>query len=230
MQASTSSGARSPSAEATSELASSRRIGRANRSHTPSIRGPRRTGRATIASTSKSTARPAATAFIAPAVSSQQVDQYYQSHQKDYQVPDEVKVRHILIKVPAGADAKTDAAARQKAEDLLKQIKSGGNFAALATANSDDPGSKVQGGELGMIQRGVTVPEFEKAAFSLQPGQTMPVRTPINKQHIASSRHQASISSALIMRVVIGLRPRTSSKSVRPKSTTTVGTTIRSAS
>src|SRR5580698_405246 len=107
----------------------------------------------------------------APAVSSQQVDQYYQSHQKDYQVPDEVKVRHILIKVPAGADAKTDAAARQKAEDLLKQIKGGADFGALAKANSDDPGSKEQGGELGMIQRGVTVPPFEKAAFSLQPGQ-----------------------------------------------------------
>jgi peptidyl-prolyl cis-trans isomerase D len=104
-------------------------------------------------------------------VTNQQVEQYYQAHQKDFQVPDEVKVRHILIKVPAGADAKTDAAAKQKAEDLLKQIKAGGDFAALAKANSDDPGSKEQGGDLGMIQRGVTVPAFEKAAFSLQPGQ-----------------------------------------------------------
>ena len=111
----------------------------------------------------------------APAVTSQQVEQYYQGHQKDYQVPDEVKVRHILIKVPAGADAKTDAAAKQKAEDLLKQIKGGADFAALAKANSDDPGSKEQGGELGMIQRGVTVPAFEKAAFELQPGKTSDV-------------------------------------------------------
>src|ERR1700721_1117443 len=107
----------------------------------------------------------------APPVSDQQVQQYYQAHQKDFQVPEEVKVRHILIKVPAGADAKTDAAAKQKAEDLLKQIKGGADFAALAKANSDDPGSKEQGGELGMIQRGVTVPAFEKAAFDLQPGQ-----------------------------------------------------------
>ena len=68
-------------------------------------------------------------------------------------------------------DAKTDAAARQKAEDLLKQIKGGADFAQLAKANSDDPGSKEQGGELGMIQRGVTVKEFENAAFGLQPGQ-----------------------------------------------------------
>jgi peptidyl-prolyl cis-trans isomerase D len=105
-------------------------------------------------------------------VSSQQVEQYYQAHQKDFQVPDEVKVRHILIKVANGADAKTDEAAKQKAEGILKQVKAGGDFAALAKANSDDPGSKEQGGELGMIQRGVTVPPFEKAAFDLKPGQT----------------------------------------------------------
>ena len=105
-------------------------------------------------------------------VSSQQVEQYYQQHQKDFQVPEEVKVRHILIKVAAGADSKTDAAAKAKAEGILKQIKAGGDFAALAKANSDDPGSKEQGGELGMIQRGVTVPAFEQAAFSLQPNQT----------------------------------------------------------
>ena len=78
----------------------------------------------------------------APPVTNQQVEAYYQQHQKDFQVPEEVKVRHILIKVDQGADAKTDAAAKQKAEDLLKQIKGGADFAALAKANSDDPGSK----------------------------------------------------------------------------------------
>ena len=106
-----------------------------------------------------------------PAVPDQQVLQYYQGHQKDYQVPEGVTVRHILIKVDAGADPKIDAAAKQKAEALLKQIKGGADFAALAKANSDDPGSKEQGGELGMIQRGVTVPPFEKAAFALEAGQ-----------------------------------------------------------
>ena len=87
----------------------------------------------------------------------------------------QVKVRHILITVPPGADAKTDAAAKAKAEDLLKQIKNGGNFADLAGKNSDDPGSKTQGGELGWLDPGKTVPEFDKAAFSLAPGQTSEV-------------------------------------------------------
>jgi peptidyl-prolyl cis-trans isomerase D len=107
-----------------------------------------------------------------PQVTDAEVQAYYTAHQDEYQIKDQVKVRHILIAVPAGADAKTDAAAKAKAEDLLKQIKSGGNFADLASKNSDDPGSKTQGGELGWLDPGKTVPEFDKAAFSLAPGQT----------------------------------------------------------
>src|SRR5260370_752420 len=80
-----------------------------------------------------------------PQVSDADVQAYYNAHQDQYQVKEQVKVRHILIAVPSGADSKTDAAAKAKAEDLLKQIKSGGNFADLAPKNSDHPGSKGQG-------------------------------------------------------------------------------------
>ena len=107
-----------------------------------------------------------------PQVTDAEIQVYYNAHQQQYQVKEQVKVRHILIAVPAGSDAKTDAAAKAKAEDILKQIKAGGNFAELAAKNSDDPGSKTQGGELGWLDRGKTVPEFDKAAFTLAPGQT----------------------------------------------------------
>lgn len=107
-----------------------------------------------------------------PQVSDADIQAYYNQHQSQFQVKEQVKVRHILISVPNGADSKTDAAAKAKAEDLLKQIKGGANFAELATKNSDDPGSKSQGGELGWLDRGRTVPEFDKVAFSLAPGQT----------------------------------------------------------
>jgi peptidyl-prolyl cis-trans isomerase D len=107
-----------------------------------------------------------------PQVTDAELQAYYNQHLAQFQVKEQVKVRHILIAVPPGADAKADAAAKAKAEDLLKQIKSGGDFADLASKNSDDPGSKVQGGELGWLDRGKTVPEFDKAAFSLAPGQT----------------------------------------------------------
>ena len=100
-----------------------------------------------------------------PQVSDADIQTYYNTHQAQFTVKEQVKVRHILIAVPAGADAKTDSAAKAKADDLLKQIKAGGNFADLASKNSDDPGSKTQGGELGFLDRGRTVPEFDKTAL-----------------------------------------------------------------
>jgi peptidyl-prolyl cis-trans isomerase D len=85
-----------------------------------------------------------------------------------FRTPERVQVRHILIK----SDASNDAAMKAKAEGILKQIQAGGDFAKLAKENSQDTASAAQGGELGFIVKGQTVPEFEKAAFSLQPGQT----------------------------------------------------------
>ena len=106
-----------------------------------------------------------------PKVSDADIQRYYNEHQQQFSVPEEVRVRHILIAVPQKADAKTVAAAQAKAEDILKQLKNGANFADLAKKYSDDPGSKTQGGELGFIQHGATVPAFDQTAFSLLPGQ-----------------------------------------------------------
>jgi len=113
----------------------------------------------------------------AAAVTEQDLQAYYDQHRDEYRVPEQVKVSHILIKTPLPAPgAKVDdnavEAARKKAEDILKQVKSGGDFAKLAEKNSDDTVSAKKGGELGWIGRGRTVPEFEKAAFSLAKGET----------------------------------------------------------
>ena len=102
---------------------------------------------------------------------------YYDQHRDEFRVPEQVNVRHILIKTPLpGPDGKVDTKgaeeARKKAEDVLKQIKAGGNFAELAKKYSEDPGSAKNGGSLGWIGKGRTVPEFEKAAFSLPKGGT----------------------------------------------------------
>jgi peptidyl-prolyl cis-trans isomerase D len=107
----------------------------------------------------------------------QEIQQYYNSHQSEYATPEQSKSRHILIKVAQGADAKTDAEAKAKAEGLLKQIQGGANFADLAKKNSDDPGSKDSGGELGFAQRGHMVPEFDSAIFSQKIGDARIVKT-----------------------------------------------------
>jgi len=113
----------------------------------------------------------------ATTVTDQDLQAYYDQHREEFRVPEQVKVAHILIKTPLPApgakeDEKAIADARAKAEDVLKQVKAGGDFAKLAGQYSDDPGSAKNGGELGWIGRGRTVPEFEKAAFSLGKGQT----------------------------------------------------------
>ncbi len=101
---------------------------------------------------------------------------YYDNHRDQYRVPEQVKVSHILIKTPLpGPDGKVDekgvAEAQQRAADLLKQLKNGAKLEDLARKYSEDPGSAKQGGSLGWIGRGQTVPEFEKVAFSLPKGQ-----------------------------------------------------------
>src|SRR5205085_2401897 len=109
-------------------------------------------------------------------VTQQDLASYYDQHRDEYRVPEQVNVRHILFKTPApGPDGKVDQkavdAARAKAEDALKQVKAGGNFADLAKKYSEDTSAK-EGGALGWIGRGKTVAEFEKAAFALPKGGT----------------------------------------------------------
>jgi peptidyl-prolyl cis-trans isomerase D len=109
-------------------------------------------------------------------VSPDDLRSYYDQHRDQYRMPEQVKVSHILIKTPLpGPDGKVDEKgtieAQRRAEDLLKQLKSGAKLEDLAQKYSEDPGSAKQGGSLGWIGKGQTVPEFEKTAFSLPKGQ-----------------------------------------------------------
>ena len=84
--------------------------------------------------------------------------------------------QHILVQVPPNSTPDVEAQKRRKAEQLLPQARSAGTrFGQLASANSDDPGSKVQGGTLGLTARGQFVPAFEDAAWQLKPGEVSAV-------------------------------------------------------
>jgi peptidyl-prolyl cis-trans isomerase D len=114
-------------------------------------------------------------------VSQDELQAYYNQHLDEYRAPEQVNVRHILIKTPLpGPDGKVDQkglqAAQQKADDILKQLQAGANFADLAKKDSEDTASAKNGGSLGWIERGrFPSPDVEKAAFSLPKGGTSDV-------------------------------------------------------
>ncbi len=103
-------------------------------------------------------------------ISDDLLKQQYMASIQQYQVPNRVHVEHILLMTVGKTDAEVEEI-KKKADDVLKQVKRGGKFEDLAKKYSEDPGSKDKGGDLGWITQGQTVPEFEKAAFSLSPGQ-----------------------------------------------------------
>jgi peptidyl-prolyl cis-trans isomerase D len=132
-----------------------------------------------------------------PQISQQDVQQYFTQHQAEYAVPEQARSRHILIKVAAGDDDLADAAAKAKAEGLLKQIQGGVDFAGLAAKNSDDPGSKDKGGEVGFARRGMMVPEFDNAIFSQKIGETKIVKSQFGYHVVQVEERQAAHSQSI---------------------------------
>lgn len=100
---------------------------------------------------------------------------FYDKNQAQMKRPEQVHARHILIRADANASAEDKQKAKAKAEDLLARAQKGEDFAKLASENSEDPGSKPNGGDLSWFSRGQMVEPFEKAAFALQPNQISPV-------------------------------------------------------
>lgn len=100
-------------------------------------------------------------------VTDEQLRAAYSSSLDNFRMPERVRARHILLKTQGKSDAEKQAL-KTKAEDLLKQLKGGADFADLAKKNSQD-GSAEQGGDLGFFVRNQMVPEFDAVAFTLKP-------------------------------------------------------------
>jgi len=100
-----------------------------------------------------------------------ELERYYRRNLDLFEIKEEVKASHILLRLAEDADQATIDKRRTLAEELLKQLKDGADFAKLAKANSDDQSNATDGGEIGTFGRGIMVKEFEDVAFSLRPGQ-----------------------------------------------------------
>ena len=97
--------------------------------------------------------------------------QRYEDQKSHFVSPEQRLTSHILVKVDKNADAAAQKAALEKAQAIAMQAKSAKDFAALAKADSEDLGSKAQGGDLGWLDKGVTDPAFEAALFALKKGE-----------------------------------------------------------
>jgi parvulin-like peptidyl-prolyl isomerase len=101
--------------------------------------------------------------------SDEEIQNYYEQNKgAQFTTPAQRCVRHILFTKDQ----------KEKAEEVKQQLEDGGDFAELAKENSEDPGSAENGGDLGCLGKGETVPEFEKAAFGAEQGEIVgPVQT-----------------------------------------------------
>jgi hypothetical protein len=127
-----------------------------------------------------------------------EIERYHQEHIDRYSAPETVRARHILIS-PAGPSPEDDAKALALARDILRRIRAGEDFAALARQYSDDPATRDQGGDLGSFARGAMLEEFERAAFSLREGEiSEPVKTSVGYHIIQVMARESAFAQPLV--------------------------------
>jgi peptidyl-prolyl cis-trans isomerase D len=109
------------------------------------------------------------------AVGEEEIAAYYDDNREEYTQEEQVRARHILLRVNEDSEA---SAVEARLLEIRSRIEAGEDFAALAGELSDDPGSKARGGDLGFFGRGAMVGAFEDAAFGGAPGELVgPIRT-----------------------------------------------------
>jgi len=101
-------------------------------------------------------------------ISDQQLEEYFNANQSEFNISDEAEARHILVD------------SLEEANEIIGLLDLGSDFAELAKERSKDPGSKDQGGNLGFFKPGAMVPEFDEAVFSMEIGQ---ISEPVETMH-----------------------------------------------
>ena len=144
---------------------------------------------------------------------------YYDGHKNEWET---VSARHILIRMKGspvalkdGEKDLSDEEALAKAKDLRAKIAAGGDFAALAKAESDDVGSGANGGSLGEFTRGRMVPPFDEAAFTLKVNEVSePVKTQFGYHIIQVTKHETKKMEDVKNEIADKVGPEMAQKSV----------------
>lgn len=111
-------------------------------------------------------------------VTTEDAKKFYKENPDQFEVQETVRASHILITVPPDASPEVASEKKKEIEKVAKRLKDGEDFAAVAKEVSEDPGSKVNGGDLNFFSKEQMVPEFAEAAFSLEKGKiSEPIKT-----------------------------------------------------
>ena len=126
----------------------------------------------------------------------------YEERKLSYTGLEHIAVSHILLQVADDADASAWDEAISRAEELRGLLEQGADFTELAQEFSDDHGSAINGGSLGVFGRNIMTPEFEEVAFSLPIDEvSSPVRTEFGVHLIKTTEHvQSRIASFAAIR------------------------------
>jgi len=119
----------------------------------------------------------------AAAVGERSVRKYYRKNKKNFWVPEKMILSHIMFIRDSDSSDKERKLQEKTAEEILRRIQAGENFFELAKKYSDDV-SAHSGGQLGVVGRGMMLPEFEKAAFDLKVGEVSNIVKTVNGFHI----------------------------------------------
>ena len=111
-------------------------------------------------------------------IADDEIKKYYEEHKKRYELKEQVRASHILLKTNARDDKAKQDAAKKKADEVYAEVsKAGADFAALAKKHSQGP-TAARGGDLNFFTKGRMVPAFEKVAFAMKKGEiSKPVKT-----------------------------------------------------
>jgi peptidyl-prolyl cis-trans isomerase D len=111
-------------------------------------------------------------------VGQDEVKQYFSAHPTEFVIPERIRARHILLKVPEDAPKDAVEALRKRLEEILEKIKAGEDFEKAAAAESHDEATATKGGDLGFFSKGSMNPQLERVAFGLKVGEvSSPVLT-----------------------------------------------------
>jgi len=100
---------------------------------------------------------------------------YYKTRKAEFKTPETARASQILIRVDKSATAEEKEKSREKLAGVLKRIKAGEDFSKLASGISEDEGTKAKGGDMGPVQKGRVMPEFDSVIFSLKAGEVSDV-------------------------------------------------------